>query len=135
MLLPEQRRTIGVVLFVVGILSLAMTGVMVSLISSAREDNAARFTEQQESCKGRLTALGGDVEEIPGRIVWLKRGLDEGLIRMGEASVVGVLCPGWRMKTACIGSQCPGEGANAMRIVLEPMNSDPAGQGGPALME
>jgi len=126
MLLPEQRRTIGIVLFVVGILSLAMTGVMVSLISSARADNAARFTEEQASCKGRLGALGGEVQEIPGRIVWLKRGIDEGLIRMGEASVVGVLCPGWRMKTACIGTQCPGEGANAMRIVLEPMNADPA---------
>jgi len=130
MLIPEQRRTIGIVLFVVGILSLAMTAVMVSLISSARTDNAERFTEQQESCSDRLSALGGEVQEIPGRIVWMKRGIEEGLIRMGEASVVGVACPGWRMKTACIGTQCPGDGANAMRIVLEPMNADPAMPGG-----
>lgn len=124
-LLPEQRRTIGVVLFVVGLLCIGVTGVMVSLISSARADNAARFTEQQEGCAAKLTALGGEVEQIPGRIIWRKRGIEEGVVRLGEASVVGVLCPGWRMKTACIGSQCPE--SDAMRIVLEPMNEEELG--------
>tara|TARA_B100000929_G_scaffold169806_1_gene134513 strand:+ start:6472 stop:6876 length:405 start_codon:yes stop_codon:yes gene_type:complete len=121
-LLPEQRRTIGVVLFVVGLLCLGMSGVMVSLISSARAETAAQFSQQQEGCATQLQGLGGEVEQIPGRIIWRKRGIEEGLVRMGEASVVAVLCPGWRMRTACIGSQCPE--SDAMRIVLEPMNEE-----------
>ena len=121
-LLPEQRRTIGIALFIVGLLCISMTGIMVSLISSARAETASRFTEVQNGCSEKLKTLGGEVEEIPGRIIWRKRGIDEAIVRLGEASVVGVLCPGWRMKTACLGSQCPEN--DAMRIVLEPMNEE-----------
>jgi len=124
-LLPEQRRTIGIALFFLGILCIAMTGVMVSLISSARAETASRFTEQQAGCSEKLKALGGEVEEVPGRIIWRKRGTEEALVRLGEASVAGVMCPGWRLKTACMGSQCPE--SDAMRIVLEPMNEDQIG--------
>lgn len=121
-LLPEQRRTIGIALFVVGLCCLALAAVTVGMATSARASNAARYSQVQSQCKASLTGLGGEVEEIPGRIIWRKRGLEEGVVRLGEASVVGVLCPGWRMKTACIGSQCPE--SDAMRIVLEPMNTE-----------
>ena len=123
-MIPEQRRVAGVFLLVVGLLSLLVSAGVIVLISSARADAAARFTEAQSSCKRRLSALGGKVDELPGRLIWTKENLEEGPARMGEASVAGVLCPGWKLKAACVGSQCTD--SNAMRVVLAPMN-DQAG--------
>ncbi len=120
-LLPSQRKTIGIILLVIGLICLGMTGVVTGLIFSSRAEAANTFTEQQASCKARLGALGGEVSEVPGRIIWLKRDIAEGPVRLGEASVASVLCPGWRLKTACVGTQCPE--ADAMRVVLEPMNA------------
>lgn len=120
-LLPEQRRTIGIILLVFGLLCTVVAGGVVALIASSRAEAAARFTESQESCRGRLQALGGEVEEIPGRLIWLKSDINEAPIRLGEASVASVLCPGWRLKTSCLGTDCPE--SNSMRIVLEPINT------------
>lgn len=119
-MVPEQRRLVGLILLVVGIISLVLTAGVVTLISSARADAASRFTEAQNSCKRRLSALGGKVDEVPGRLIWMKENISEAPARLGEASVATVLCPGWRLRTACIGSECPD--SNAMRVVLEPMN-------------
>lgn len=122
-LIPEQRKFIGVTLFLVGFLCLAMSGAILALIVSKRESSAQSFTESQNSCVQRLGALGGEVDEIPGRIIWIKKGIDQAPARLGEASVASVLCPGWRLRTACVGGQCPDK--DAMRIVLEPMFNDP----------
>ena len=122
-MVPEQRRLVGVILLIVGVISLVVTAGIVVLISSARADAAARFTEQQSSCKRRLAALGGKVDEVPGRLVWMKENISEAPARMGEASVASVLCPGWKLRSACVGAECPD--SNAMRVVLEPMN-DPS---------
>jgi len=122
-MVPQQRRLVGVILLIVGVLSLVMTAGIVAMISSARADAAARFTEAQSSCKRRLSALGGKVDEVPGRLIWIKENIQEAPARLGEASVAGVLCPGWKLRTACVGSECPD--SNAMRVVLEPMN-DPS---------
>lgn len=119
-LLPEQRRFAGLMLVVFGILCIIAAAGITALIGNARADAASRFTEAQASCKGRLQALGGRVEEIPGRLIWLKDNIEQAPVRLGEASVAAVLCPGWRLKTSCIGSDCPE--ANSMRIVLEPIN-------------
>jgi len=121
-LLPEQRRFVGIMSFVVGILCLGMAGMVVGLITSSRAEAASRFTEQQESCKARLSLLGGEVSDIPGRIIWSKRGIQEAPARLGEASAAAVLCPGWKLATACVGSQCPE--SDAMRIVLEPITPE-----------
>ena len=120
-LLPEQRRTIGIILLVFGLLCTVVTGGVVALIASSRAEAAARFTESQTSCRGRLQALGGKVEEVPGRLIWMKSDINEAPIRLGEASVASVLCPGWRLKTSCLGTQCPE--SDSMRIVLEPINT------------
>lgn len=119
-MVPEQRRLVGVILLVIGVVSLVMTAGIVAMISTARADAAARFTEAQESCKRRLGALGGKVDEVPGRIIWMKENIQEAPARLGEASVAAVLCPGWKLRTACVGSECTD--SNAMRVVLEPMN-------------
>lgn len=119
-LVPEQRKIIGVILMIIGLISLVMTAGVVFLISSARAEAASKFTEAQESCKKRLGALGGKVEEVPGRIIWMKENIQEAPARLGEASVVSVLCPGWKLRTACVGTEC--QEANAMRVVLEPIN-------------
>lgn len=124
-MVPEQRRLVGIILLIVGVVSLVMTAGIVAMISSARADAAARFTEAQSSCKRRLSALGGKVDEVPGRLIWVKENIQEGPARLGEASVASVLCPGWKMRTACMGEECPD--ANAMRVVLEPMN-DPSNE-------
>jgi hypothetical protein len=122
-MVPEQRRLVGIILLIVGVVSLVMTAGIVAMISSSRADAAARFTEAQSSCKRRLSALGGKVDEVPGRLIWVKENIQEGPARLGEASVASVLCPGWKMRTACMGEECPDN--NAMRVVLEPMN-DPS---------
>lgn len=119
-MVPEQRRLVGVILLVVGIISLVMTAGVVAMISSSRAEAASRFTELQESCKRRLGALGGKVDEVPGRLIWIKENIQEAPARLGEASVASVLCPGWKLRTACVGAECPE--SNAMRVVLEPMN-------------
>lgn len=119
-MVPEQRRFAGIILLVVGVISLVMTAGVVAMISSARADAASRFTEAQTSCKRRLTTLGGKVDELPGRLIWIKENIADAPARIGEASVAGVLCPGWKLRTACLGSECPDP--NAMRVVLEPMN-------------
>lgn len=124
-MVPEQRRLVGVILLLIGIVSLVMTAGIVAMISSARADAAARFTEAQSSCKRRLSALGGKVDEVPGRLIWMKENIQEAPARLGEASVASVLCPGWKLRAACVGSEC--SDSNAMRVVLEPMN-DPAGE-------
>jgi len=118
-MLPEQRRFLGIVLLAVGVVSLLMTGVVISMISTARHDASHRFAETEQSCKKRLAALGGTVTESPMRLVWTKENLEEGPARLGEASVASVLCPGWKMRTACMGSECADH--NAMRLVLEPV--------------
>ena len=122
-MIPEQRRLVGVILLIVGIASLVMTAGIVAMISTARADAASRFTEAQQSCKRRLSALGGKVDEVPGRLIWLKENIQEAPARLGEASVASVLCPGWKLRTACLGTECTE--SNAMRVVLEPMN-DPS---------
>jgi hypothetical protein len=119
-LVPEQRRLIGVILLVVGIVSLVMTAGIVTMIINSRAEAAERFTEAQASCKRRLSALGGKVDEVPGRLIWVKENIQEAPARLGEASVAAVLCPGWKLRTACVGTEC--SDANAMRVVLEPMN-------------
>lgn len=124
-MVPEQRRLVGVILLIIGVVSLVMTAGIVAMISTARADAAARFTEAQSSCKRRLGALGGKVDEVPGRLIWMKENIQEAPARLGEASVAAVLCPGWKLRTACVGSECTD--SNAMRVVLEPMN-DPAGE-------
>lgn len=117
-MIPAQRRFVGIMLTVIGVIAMLMSAGVIALISSARAESSKRFTELQTSCVARLRPLGGKVDEIPGRIIWSKENIEEAPARLGEASVVAVLCPGWRMKTACVGSQCPEP--NAMRIVLEP---------------
>ncbi len=120
-MVPEQRRLVGVILLIVGIASLVMTAGIVAMISSARADAAARFTEAQSSCKRRLSALGGKVDEVPGRLIWIKENIQEAPARLGEASVAAVLCPGWKLRTACVGQECTE--SNAMRVVLQPMDN------------
>lgn len=121
-MIPEQRRFVGIILLVIGVLSLVFSAGVISMIVTARASAAARFTEAQSSCKARLESLGGKVDiPVPSRIVWSKENLEEGPARLGEASVASVLCPGWKLKAACVGSQCPE--SNSMRIVLEPMGS------------
>jgi hypothetical protein len=120
-MVPEQRRLVGVILLIVGIASLVMTAGIVAMISSARADAASRFTEAQQSCKRRLSSLGGKVDEVPGRLIWIKENIKEAPARLGEASVAAVLCPGWKLRTACVGQECTE--SNAMRVVLEPMDT------------
>jgi hypothetical protein len=116
---PSQRRLVGIILLVFGVVSLAMGGMVVGMTVKARAASAARFTETQESCKVRLKALGGEVSEVPGRIIWMKGDIEQAPARIGEASVASVLCPGWQLKTACVGRDCSESGS--MRVVLEPM--------------
>lgn len=124
-MVPEQRRLVGVILLIVGVVSLVMTAGIVAMISSARAEAAAKFTEAQESCKRRLGALGGKVDEVPGRLIWMKENIQEAPARLGEASVAAVLCPGWKLRSSCVGTEC--SDSNAMRVVLEPMD-DPSGE-------
>lgn len=119
---PEQRRKLGLSLFIAGLLAIVMSGVVMYKLSSARAEAASRFTESQATCKTRLAALGGEVTEVPGRIVWLKQDLAEAPARLGEASVAAVMCPGWKLANACMGEECPDK--NAMRIVLAPINPE-----------
>ena len=124
-MLPSQRRLVGILLLVFGVFALIMGGVLVGMTARARAASAARFTETQESCKTRLKALGGEVTEVPGRIIWMKGDLEQAPARVGEASVAAVLCPGWQLKTACVGRDCAESGS--MRVVLEPMTADDSG--------
>ncbi len=117
-MVPEQRRFVGIILLVVGIVSLVMSGGVIAMISSARAESADRYTEMRSQCKQRLGALGGTVDEITKTtLVWKKENLAEGPTRLGEASVAAVLCPGWKLRSACMGTECPD--SNAMRVVLE----------------
>lgn len=120
---PSQRRLVGIVLLIFGVVTLGLGGMVVGMTAKARADSAARFTETQESCKTRLKALGGEVSEVPGRIIWMKGDIEQAPARIGEASVASVLCPGWQLKTACVGRDCAESGS--MRLVLEPM-TDPS---------
>lgn len=122
-MIPEQRRFVGIILLVVGMVSLMLTGAVLVTMAHARKESASRFTEQRDSCKKRLAALGGNVSEAGNRLIWLKENIDEGPARLGEASVAAELCPGWKLANACMGTECPD--ANAMRVVLEPFNSTP----------
>lgn len=121
-MLPEQRRKVGMLMFFAGLAAIFMSGVIMYQLSSARAEAASRFAESQNSCKARLTALGGEVTDEAGRIVWLKRDLAEAPARLGEASVAAVMCPGWKLASACMGEQCPDK--NAMRIALEPITPE-----------
>lgn len=121
---PSQRRIVGIILLVFGVVTLSLGGMVFAATVKAREASAARFTETQESCKARLKALGGEVSEVPGRIIWMKGDIEQAPARIGEASVASVLCPGWQLKTACVGRDCAESGS--MRVVLEPMNEDSA---------
>lgn len=118
-LLPEQRRSIGIMLIVFGLLCVISATFVIVQIGNARTESASRFAEAQNSCKSRLQALGGRVEEAPGQLIWLKDNIVEAPIRLGEASVAAVLCPGWQLRNSCVGSDCPEP--NSMRIVLEPL--------------
>lgn len=123
---PSQRRSVGIILLVFGIVCLALGAMMVGMTVNARAESAARFTQTQESCKARLKALGGEVSEVPGRLIWMKGDIEQAPARIGEASVAAVLCPGWQLKTACVGRDCAESGS--MRVVLEPMTEDDMGQ-------
>ena len=119
---PSQRRLVGLILLIFGVFTLGMGGVVFAMTAKARQDSASRFTETQQSCKTRLKALGGEVEEVPGRIIWMKGDIEQAPARIGEASVAAVLCPGWQLKTACVGRDCAESGS--MRVVLEPITEN-----------
>lgn len=119
-LTPDQNKAMGLILIAYAVFALVAGVFVMNLTAEARASTAERFTEAQQSCSARLAALGGNIEEIPGRIVWSKSNLEEGPTRLGEASVAAVLCPGWQLKTACIGQECPDPGE--MRVTLEPMH-------------
>jgi hypothetical protein len=121
-MLHEQRRKLGRSMNIASLVAILMSGLVMYKLSSARAEAASRFTESQETCKTRLTALGGEVTDAPGRIVWMKKDLIEAPARLGEASVAAVMCPGWKLAAACMGEQCPE--TDAMRIVLQPINSE-----------
>lgn len=117
---PEQRRFCGLMLFIVGITSLCIAGLVAGLNFSTRANAAERFVEEQKMCVARLNVLGGEINELPGRIEWTKQGLERAPALLGESSVASVMCPGWKLTQACVGVQCPVP--NSINIVLEPLN-------------
>lgn len=122
MMLPKQRRFIGIMLFIVGLTALTFTGLVVGLTFTARADAAERFTQDQQMCVSKLRALNGEISELPGRITWTSRGLDRAPALLGESSVAAITCPGWELVRACVGSQCPEK--DAIQIVLEQKRYD-----------
>ena len=118
---PEQRRFVGIILILIGVLSFGIGSAVFAAVVKDRKEAQKAYSEQQQMCATRLKALGGTITEIPGRIVWLKQDIEQGPALLGQASVAAVMCPGWKMRTACIGTECPDP--NAMRIVLSPINT------------
>lgn len=121
-MLPQQRRFVGIMLFVVGMISLALSGLVIGLIVSTRADAAEHFTQEQQMCVSHLRSLNGEINEMPGRITWTSKGLERAPALLGEASVASIICPGWKLERACIGAQCPEP--EAMQITLTQMRDE-----------
>lgn len=118
---PEQRRTVGLLMLFAGLFMFIMSVGIISVVTINRAKAADRFHESTEQCMQKLQTLGGSVKQTEDHITWEKADITQGPTRLGEASVVSVLCPGWEMKTACVGKECPNP--NAISVTLGPITS------------
>ena len=120
---PDQRKRAGIIWLMIGAVCWIAAASIIGEISSDRRAAAASYAEGADACVGRLQALGGQVVQRAGRIVWRKPGDNfSGETRIGEISVAAVACPGWTMVHACLGEAC--DGGQPYSITLAPLPPD-----------
>ena len=119
-LTQKQVVVSGIALFFVGWMFIALSFVFISIYNKTSEKGKDTSKARFSTCEGRLSELGLEVKagttdiEANGQFA----GADSS-IRLGEMSAAALLCPGWRMKSFCMGDGCASNGK--LTLVLEPV--------------
>jgi hypothetical protein len=109
---PSQRRQFGLI-------ALAMSAIFLSVSAAAGVGNAIRrdsvakeVVSANKECENRLKLLGvTKVVATDETIVAHWESLEGGYSLVGDASAAAMACPGWKMKTFCMGQECSTPGA------------------------
>src|SRR5690606_17920367 len=84
----------------------AGVGTAIRRDSVVKEVNAS-----EQECENRLKLLGASsVNKTEDRIVVEWHSLDGGYSLMGDASAAAMACPGWTMRSFCMGQECSNSG-------------------------
>jgi hypothetical protein len=103
----------------VGIMSLAMAAIFLSVSAAAGVGNAIRrdavaqeAVASNKACENRIKLLGASqVTMTEDRVVAQWSSLEGGYSLVGDASAAAMACPGWKMKSFCMGQECSTPGA------------------------
>lgn len=111
MLDPIQRRKYGVTALLLSVVFLSVS-VAAGVGNAIRRDTVIEeVNASNQECENRLKTLGASsVAKTEDQIVVEWNTLDGGYSLMGDASAAAMACPGWTMRSFCMGQQCKNSG-------------------------
>src|SRR3546814_16357398 len=117
---PIQRRQFGII-------ALGLATIFLSVSAAAGVGNAIRrdsvaneVISANKECENRLKLLGVmNVSMGEDKIVANWNSLEGGYTLIGNESAAAMACPGWKMKSFCMGQECSVPGARLEQIGRE----------------
>lgn len=109
---PIQRRQFGFI-------SLALAAIFLAGSAAAGVGNAIRrdtvaneVIAKDKECENRIKLLGASKVSLSNnRVVAQWDSLEGGYSLVGDTSAAAMACPGWVMKSFCMGQECAAPGA------------------------
>ncbi len=115
---PKQLVTLGLVLFALGLGQIAGSVALAVSIAEQRAEAGEGGAETASVCRDRLRSLGlkAEIDSATDTIQASRAGLGDAAVRLGEASVATMLCPGWEMVRFCMGEGCEDSDGFSMEL-------------------
>lgn len=107
MLDPVQRRKYGVTGIVLSVVFLSVS-VAAGVGNAIRRDTVIEeINASMQECENRLRTLGAtNVSVADDKIVVDWNDLSGGYSLLGDTSAAAMACPGWQMRSFCMGQEC-----------------------------
>jgi hypothetical protein len=119
-----QLKAVGAVLFIFGVAQFGLSYLVVEKIVVQRKEAASHAAEPVTTCRRKLKDAGYHLEE-DGNVFTVSRSvsadgksLQDATLRLGEASAVALMCPGWRMTGFCLGDGCKNPESVRLELTL-----------------
>ena len=104
-----QMLALGWIFLFLGILQFAGVAWFVSRAEVIRGKKAGEEVFSRSACRDNLKNLSFTVEDVKESNNILrasKQKMDDPALRLGEASVATLVCPGWQLTNFCMGDGC-----------------------------
>ena len=112
LLTRKQLLKLGVLSSILGLVFLLLAVVFINntieAVSSSKDQQDNHVS--QSVCIGSLRSVRGlNIRPEGSSIVVLSsKGLENAALKLGQASVASLICPGWELSSFCMGESCEG---------------------------